>query len=70
MEGICRKVNIKEKVMVDKGYLVRFVYADSSQPWPSLSSDKGRSPPQGIGSREEEMGRIYATSKREMYTCI
>lgn len=53
--------------MVDKGYLVRFVYADSSQRWPSVSSDKGRSPPHGIGSGGEETGRIYATFEREMY---
>ena len=27
----------------DKGYLVRFAFSDSSQRWPSVSSDKGHS---------------------------
>lgn len=53
--------------MVDKDSLVRFVYADSSQPWSSVSSDKGRSPPHRIGRGGEKTGRIYATFVREMY---
>lgn len=50
--------------MVDKGYSVRFVYADLSQCWPSISSDKGHSPHRNWGRRDTEnlclhKGKIY-----------
>lgn len=49
--------------MVDKGYLGRFVHSYSSQCWPSVSGDKGCSPPHSIGTGGEKAGRIYATFK-------
>lgn len=40
--------------MVEKGYSVRFVYADLTQSWPSISSDKGHSPHRDWGKRDRE----------------